>query len=332
MRPDTILPGASVLITGGTGAFGRAFTRYSLASGARRVIILSRGEAAQAMMEAEVADPRMRFFIGDVRDTDRMRDACKNVDVVIHAAALKRVEICERDPREAQATNVEGTQAVARACIANGIQRAVLLSTDKAAAPHTLYGVTKLAAERLWLQSNVYAAGTATRFTATRYGNVLGSTGSIIPIWQRQAAAGQLLTITDPHATRFWMRMSHAVALVADALHDMRGGEIFIPKLGASTLMALLAAAIPDFDANEHTTLVTGLRTGEKRHETLITDHEAATTHDAGKHYIIEPPGPRSWTDLAPLDAPRVPTGFTYTSQNALHYSYSELRALLHDD
>jgi UDP-N-acetylglucosamine 4,6-dehydratase/5-epimerase len=282
-----ILTGKSVLCTGATGSFGNAFVRRALEDGASRVCVFSRGEAKQAQMAAELRDPRMRFFIGDVRDAQRVYEACKGVDYVVHAAALKRVETCEADPNEAVATNIVGTQNVARACIERGVERAVLLSTDKAASPHTLYGFTKATAERVWVRSNVYAAGTPTRFSATRYGNVLGSTGSVVPVWRAQHAAGQAITVTEASMTRFWMRIADAVDLVTLALSEMRGGEVFVPKIGSSTVETLADAVVPGA-----TVTTCGLRPGEKLHEMLISEDESRHTLDCGSHYVIRPEAP----------------------------------------
>jgi UDP-N-acetylglucosamine 4,6-dehydratase/5-epimerase len=304
------LAGRSVLVTGGTGSFGRAFVRTALEMGAARVAVVSRDEAKQAAMRAEVPDPRLRFLIGDVRDPNRVMDALRGVEIVIHAAAMKRVETCEADPNEAIATNVDGTAHVARACIERGVERCVILSTDKAAAPNTLYGATKLTAERLWLASNVYAAGTATRFSATRYGNVIGSTGSVVPLWKKQRERG-VITVTDPRMTRFWMTMDDAVHLVLRALREMRGGEVFVPKIRAASILALAAEVAAGCRHQ-----VTGIRPGEKLHETLITEDEARTTHDLGDCYVIEPPT-RTWGDVLPPNAPRVPDGFSFRSDTA---------------
>ena len=256
--------------------------------------MFSRGEAKQAQMAAELSDPRMRFFIGDVRDERRVREALRGVDYVIHAAALKRVETCEADPYEAVATNVLGTINVARACIENGVKRAVLLSTDKAAAPNTHYGATKLCAERLWVRWNVYAAGLPTRFAATRYGNVLGSTGSVVPVWRAQAAAGQAITVTEAACSRFWMTIGDAVDLVCLALGSMQGGETFIPKIGSATVATLADAVAPGA-----TTTDIGLRPGEKLHEMLVSLEESRHTVDCGSHYLILPESP-TWTDTRP--------------------------------
>jgi UDP-N-acetylglucosamine 4,6-dehydratase len=305
------LAGRSVLITGGTGSFGRAFARKALADGASRVVVFSRDEAKQAAMRADNPDPRLRFFIGDVRDEARVVDACRGVDVVVHAAAMKRVESCEADPAEAVATNITGTRNVARACVANHVDRAVFLSTDKAAAPNTLYGMTKATAERLWNQSNVFAAGTQTRFSATRYGNVLGSTGSVVPLWRSQAERGEPITVTDPAMSRFWMEMSEAVDLVLLALREMRGGEVFVPKIGSSRILDLAEMVAPGSPLR-----TIGVRPGEKIHETLVTEDEARSTYDCGTHYVIEPES-RTWGDVEPPPHPKVPAGFVYRSDSA---------------
>lgn len=303
------LLGQNILVTGGAGAFGKAFVRKALDSGARRVAVFSRDEAKQARMRSDFNDPRLRFFVGDVRNLPRITEACRGVDVVIHGAAMKRVETCEENPSEAIETNLYGTENVAKACIAAGVKKAIFLSTDKAAAPNTLYGMTKAAAERLWVNSNVYAAGTPTRLSCTRYGNVLGSTGSVIPTWKAQAESGTI-TVTDPEMSRFWMSMDDAVGLVLLALRDMRGGEIFIPRIGSSTV-GLLAQAV----APKARLCITGTRPGEKMHELLISNEEARNCYDAWSHYILEPEA-RTWEELPPLSYPKVPQGFEYGSQS----------------
>jgi UDP-N-acetylglucosamine 4,6-dehydratase len=316
----------SYLVTGGTGSFGQAFVRRLLNDGADRIVVFSRSESKQAAMRVSLAahDERLRFMIGDVRDEKRLMDACRGVDTVVHAAALKRVEVCEADPNEAVLTNVIGTGNVARACIERGVRRAVFLSTDKAAAPNTLYGATKLNAERLWLASNVYAGGMETRFSATRYGNVLGSTGSVVPLWRAQAESGKPLTVTDPGMTRFWMRLEDAVALVLLALREMRGGEVFIPKIGSSSIRELARTIDPRGQL-----AVTGPRPGEKIHETLISEEESRNAHDCGTHYVIEPEC-RTWDTTPPLTLPRVPRGFSYRSDtNAMRLSVDQLREMI---
>lgn len=317
------LSGANLLVTGGTGAFGRAFVAHALSAGARRIAVLSRDETKQAAMAATLTDARLRFLVGDVRDPQRLLDACRDVDLVVHAAAMKRVETCEADPWEATQTNVMGTMHLARACIERGVRRAVFLSTDKAAAPHTHYGCTKREAESLWLGSNVYAAGTGTRFACTRYGNVLGSTGSVLPLWRGQAARGEPLTITDPHCTRFFMRMADAVALVEYALGAMQGGETFVPKIGRARITDLASAVAPDAATTE-----TGLRPGEKLHETLITEDEARHARDAGYCYLLEPAAVR-WEATDRPVIPWVGPDFTYRSDVGCMLTVEQLKELI---
>lgn len=311
-----------MLVTGGAGSFGQAFVRRVLENGARRVVVYSRDEAKQAAMRATFSDDRLRFFVGDVRDRDRLVDACRGVDIVVHAAALKRVEVCEADPGEAKRTNVDGTENVAYAARVNGVQRAVLLSTDKAAAPNTHYGASKLMAERLWNASNVYSAGQTTRYATTRYGNVIGSRGSVVPLWKAQAITGTL-TVTDADCTRFWMSMDDAVDLVLLALERMRGGEVFVPKIGGSSILSLATAIAPHASYFE-----TGLRPGEKLHEVLVTDDEARSTYDCGSHYVIEPPE-RTWGLVAPLNYPKVPVGFSYRSDTASALTAEQIERLV---
>lgn len=314
----------SVLVTGGTGTFGQAFVRHILTTDVQRVAIFSRSEAKQATMKATFTDPRMRYMIGDVRDPLRVMDALRGIDTVIHAAALKRVEVCEGDPHEAVLTNVQGTANVARGCIERGVSRAVFLSTDKAAAPNTLYGTTKLAGERLWVGSNVYAAGTVTLFAATRYGNVMGSTGSVVPLWKAQALSG-IVTVTDPNMTRFFMSIDEAVELVCMALRTMRGGEVFVPKLKACSLSELARVVVPGA-----TIAYTGPRPGEKMHETLITEDEESRTTEHEGHYVIHPTT-RGWEDEPPMvlvdSLPK-----RYRSDTVERFTGDELRTLTQGD
>ncbi len=302
----------SWLITGGTGSFGKAFARRLLDGGAKRVVILSRDELKQAEMSAEFNDDRLRFMIGSVTDPARVEKAFHGVTHVVHAAAMKRIEVCEANPFEAVQTNLLGTATVADACIREGVQRAVFLSTDKAVGPNTHYGATKLAAERLWCRYNVYAAHGDTRFSATRYGNVLGSRGSVLPLFRQQALLGGPLTITDKRMTRFFMRMSEAVDLVAMAFREMRGGEVFVPMIGATSIVKLAEAVAPGVNWVE-----TGIRPGEKLHEALLGADEARQTYNYGDHYRIETT--RTWEDgmHADVQARKVPEGFEYTSEAA---------------
>lgn len=314
----------NILVTGGTGTFGQAFARRALDLGVRRLAIFSRGEAKQAAMRVAFGDdPRLRFLVGDVRDATRCLEVCRGVDTVIHAAALKRVEVCEQDPAEAVATNILGTLHLARAAVERGVRHAVFLSTDKACSPNTLYGSTKLTAERLWRGANAYGAGTGTRFACTRYGNVLGSTGSVVPLWQQQAAQGMPLTLTDAGMTRFWMRIEDAVELVLLALARMRGGEVFVPKIGRAWVTDLAEAVAPGAPRT-----VTGLRPGEKLHETLITEDEARTTYDDGECYVMEPEAV-TWETRPPSSRPWVGPGFTYRSDRGSMLTPEDLRRML---
>lgn len=320
----------SWLITGGTGTAGQALVRRLLAdSGVRRIVIYSRDELKQAQMCAAVADPRLRFFLGDVRSRTRLEQALRGVQVVVHAAALKRVEACERDPDEAVATNIQGTMNVAHAAIRAHVWRCLLLSTDKAPSAHTLYGMTKAVAERVWIQSNVYAAGQLTRFAATRYGNVLTSRGSVLETFRCQHAQGVPLTLTSETATRFWMTIDQAVDLILLALTRMRGGEIFVPQIGSASVLDLARAVVgPDVYAPGH--VVTGLRPGEKLHECLISPEEARQTYVGEGYYVLEPET-RSWEDHAVPEAlPRVAPDFSYRSDtNPDQYAPAKLRGML---
>lgn len=319
---------AAVLVTGGAGSAGQAFTRRALGMGARKVVVYSRDEGKHAQMAQAFHDERLRFLLGDVRDRDRLEWAMRGIDTVVHAAALKRVDNCEADPAEAAATNIAGSLNVAHAAIKAGVRRALLLSTDKAANPVTLYGATKLCAERLWIGANVYAAGTPTRLSATRYGNVLASRGSVLPLWRGQYERGEPLTITDVRASRFWMRMDDAVDLICTALRRMRGGEIFIPRIGSAPILDLARAVVEVNGTYAPGHVETGLRMGEKMHETLITVEEAARTYDFGTFYVVEPAA-RSWETLPPPDAPRVASGFSYDSlTNPKQLSVHQLREM----
>lgn len=316
------LTNRSVLITGGTGSFGQAFARHALEVGASKVVILSRDELKQSVMRAELVDQRLRFTVGDVRDAGRVALAARGCDYVVHAAAMKQIPACEDHPIECKRTNVDGTEAVAMAAIEAGVRRAVFLSTDKAAQPNTHYGACKLAAERLWTQANVYAAGTRTRLVATRYGNVFGSRGSVVPLWAKQSPGGHI-TITDPDMTRFWMPLSRSVWLVELALREGRGGEVFIPKLGSCTMQDMANALHPDV---EHRLI--GIRPGEKMHETLVAEDEARCTYCYGDHYRIEPA--RSWED-APcrMSASAMPAGWSYRSDtNPWKLTPEEIRGM----
>lgn len=282
----------TVAITGGTGSLGRALTRRLLQEDVRAIRAISRDEYKGATYLREFTDPRVRYLVGDVRDRDRLLLAFDGVDVVIHAAALKRVEAGERDPIEFVRTNVGGAEAVIHAARERGVERAALVSTDKACQPTTLYGATKMLAERLFVSANVYTPG-GTVFGAVRYGNVAGSRGSLIPLLLEQRKTGKV-TLTDSRMTRFHMRMSDAVNLVLSALERMAPGEIHVPKAPSVRVLDVIEAVAPKCQVQ-----VIGIRGAEKLHETLVSVDESRSTEDAGDRYIIRPAtifdAPASW-------------------------------------
>lgn len=308
--------GKSVLVTGGTGSFGKAFTRRVLAeANPRRLIIFSRDELKQSEMRQEFPPdrhPNIRFFIGDVRDKDRLYRALQGVDIVVHAAALKQVDTAEYNPFEAVRTNILGSQNVIDAAIDCGVTRVLALSTDKAANPINLYGATKLAADKLFTAANNYAGADATRFAVVRYGNVLGSRGSVVPLFTKLRETGTV-PITDPRMTRFWITIDQAVTFVFERLAGMRGGEIFVPKIPSMRLCDMARAICPDCEQK-----VVGVRPGEKMHEVMIPADEASHTVDMGTHYVILPAFHR-WEGaeyLANYGGKPVPEGFSYDSES----------------
>jgi UDP-N-acetylglucosamine 4,6-dehydratase len=322
MKPSP-LTNRSIVVTGGTGSFGKAFVRRALDVGSSRVAVFSRDELKQSEMRAEFNDSRLRMMIGTVEDAPRVTQALRGADIVVHAAAMKQVPACEDNPWGADDTNTKGSRIVSGAAVECGVWRAVMLSTDKAAAPCTMYGFSKASAERMWVRSNVYAAGTRTRLVATRYGNVIGSRGSVIPMWRAAAEAGRSISITDPTMTRYWMRMSQAVDLVELAISQGRGGEVFIPVIASCSLATLADAVAP---GSPHR--IIGVRDQEKMHELLISEDEARNTYYCDDHYRIEPN--RTWEYLPPLDWQRVPDGFSYRSDtNPLQYNAAEMRKLI---
>ena len=274
-----------VLITGGTGSFGKKLTRILLDEyNPAKVIVISRDELKQYEMRASGYDaPNLRYFIGDVRDLDRLRRAFEGVDIVIHAAALKQVPACEYNPMEAIKTNILGSSNVIDAALDSGVERVVALSTDKAVNPINLYGATKLAAEKLFIQSNSYAGGRKTRFSCVRYGNVVGSRGSVVPVFLRQRQNGEI-TVTDDRMTRFWISLEQGVRFVIRCAEQMHGGEVFVPKIPSMSIIDLAKAIAPEAKVN-----VVGIRPGEKLHEVLISEDEARTTVELEDMYVVQP-------------------------------------------
>ena len=306
-----VLDGKSVLVTGGTGSFGKAFVETALRSKARKIIVFSRDEQKHYALERQINDRRVRYFVGDIRDRDRLHTALRDVDIVVHAAAMKHVPICEYNPIEAVQTNVNGARNLIEAAMACGVERVIALSTDKAVSPANLYGATKLCMEKLLIAANAYAGDRSTRFSVVRYGNVMGSAGSVIPLFRSQQKRGQL-TITDARMTRFWIEMSDAVALVLRGLELMTGGEIFIPKLPTSDIETLAEAVAPGVPRT-----AIGIRPGEKLHETLISSEEARRTSDLDDVLVIWPEFQFHQTmgNLRPGKC--VPEDFVYSSDSA---------------
>lgn len=314
-----------ILVTGGTGSFGRRFTETVLREhGPKKVIIFSRDEWKQSEMAHDFKDDRIRFFIGDVRDKDRLQRAFNGVDVVVHAAALKQIPTAEYNPLEAIKTNVLGGANVIDAAIDQEVQQVVALSTDKAANPINLYGATKLCSDKLFIAANVYSGPHRTRFSVVRYGNVVGSRGSVIPFFLRMRQTGRI-PITDKRMTRFWITLDQGVNLVLEALEKMHGGEIFVPKVPSMDIVSLAEAVAPGC-AYEFV----GIRPGEKLHEVMITTEDARRTVEMPDYYVIQPDFPKLHPQSSWEEGKAVPAGFSYTSDtNREWLTKEELRKLI---
>lgn len=317
-----MIKGKNVLITGGTGSFGKKFTKKALDEGASKVIVFSRDELKQYEMKQEFTDRRIRFFIGDVRDKDRLYRAFDDVDIVIHAAAMKHVDACEYNPFEAVKTNIYGAQNVIEASIDKKVERVVALSTDKAAAPVNLYGATKLASDKLFVAANSYTGKKKTMFSVVRYGNVVGSRGSVIPFFKKMKETGRL-PVTDERMTRFWITLDQGVEFVVNSLRRMRGGEIFIPKIPSMCIMDLAKAIGPECEID-----IIGIRPGEKLHELMITEDDARHTVEFDDYYTIVPEF-AGWGSKIEKGKP-VPEGFVYSSEtNEDWLTINELKELI---
>lgn len=314
---------SAILVTGGTGSFGRKFIETVLRDHRpRKVIVFSRDELKQHEMRQKFPDGAgspMRYFIGDVRDQERLRRAFTGVDLVVHAAALKQVPACEYNPFEAVQTNIQGGKHIVDAAIDIGVPRVVALSTDKAVSPVNLYGATKLVAEKIFVQGNSYSAGHETRFSCVRYGNVVGSRGSVIPLFQEQAKSGTI-TMTDERMTRFWITLEQGVHFVMAAAERMHGGEVFVPKLPSMRITDLAEVVAPKCAIR-----TIGIRPGEKLHEMLVSEDEARQTLEFDDMYVIQPMFP--WWNPEPWSGGRVlPPGFKYSSDtNASWLTRQEL-------
>ncbi len=316
-----------VLVTGGTGSFGKKFIQVMLKEyHPRKIIVFSRDELKQHEMRMGGFDhPTMRYFIGDVRDRDRLRRAMHGVDIVVHAAALKQVPACEYNPMEAIKTNILGSANIIEAALDAGVKKVLALSTDKAVNPVNLYGATKLAAEKLFVQSNAYAAGTATRFSCTRYGNVVGSRGSVVPVFLKQREEGRL-TITDPRMTRFWLSLEQGVRFVIRCIEQMEGGEVFVPKIPSTKITDLARAIAPEAELQ-----TIGIRPGEKLHEVLVNEDEARHTVELDDMFVILPSDEQAWFAQSWKQRGKpLPEGFRYASNtNTEWLTVEQIQALV---
>lgn len=319
----SILKDKVVLVTGGTGSFGKKFIKRALELEVQKIIVFSRDELKQYEMAQEFTDSRIRFFIGDVRDKARLMRAFDGVDIVIHAAALKHVGACEYNPMEAIKTNIHGAQNIIDAAIDRGVEKVIALSTDKAASPVNLYGATKLASDKLFVAANSYAGSKKTRFSVVRYGNVVGSRGSVVPFFKKIRHTGTL-PITDERMTRFWITLEQGVQFVIDNLTRMHGGEIFIPKIPSMNVVDLAKAIGPECKIE-----IVGIRPGEKLHESMITVDDARQTVEFDTYYVIQPEFPW-WSKEYVNGGKSLPDGFEYISHtNDQWLSVEELRKLV---
>lgn len=320
--PD--LSGKVVLVTGGTGSFGRAFVTRVLAEHAvAKLIVFSRDEQKHYSMQREFDDPRLRFFVGDIRDRSRLLRALRGVDVVIHAAAMKHVPLAEYNPIEAIRTNVDGAANLIDAALEREVEVVVGLSTDKAASPVNLYGATKLCMEKLLVAANSYSGKHGPSFRLVRYGNVVGSKGSVLPVFLQQRETGTL-TLTDPAMTRFWIRMDQAIDLVMRTLADGQGGEVFVPRIPACTIATLADAVAPHAQKT-----VIGIRPGEKIHELMITADESRNVLEYERHFVITPSFP--WWGGPKREGQAVAHGFRFGSDIAQQLDTPTVAAMLRE-
>lgn len=322
----------SILVTGGTGSFGKQFIKGVLEQyQPRRLIVFSRDELKQFEMQQEFNAPCMRYFLGDVRDCDRLHQAMRGVDYVVHAAALKQVPAAEYNPMECVKTNIRGAENVIKTALENGVQKVIALSTDKAANPINLYGATKLVSDKLFIAANNIAGGHSTKFSVVRYGNVMGSRGSVIPFFKKLVVQGaKEMPVTDERMTRFWITLPQGVNLVLKSFSRMQGGEIFVPKIPSSKIIDLARAIAPDIPVK-----IIGIRPGEKLHEVMCPADDSHLTLEFDDHYVIKP----SITFFAPVDysinnlgekGKPVEMGFEYNSgTNPYFLTADQLRELI---
>ncbi|MDA3012807.1 MAG: UDP-N-acetylglucosamine 4,6-dehydratase (inverting) [Actinomycetota bacterium] len=322
----TYLRGKSLLVTGGTGSFGKTFIKYALENlDPARIAVFSRDELKQYEFRREINDdPRLRWFIGDVRDSTRLSRALDGVEAVVHAAAMKQVDTAEYNPFECIATNVFGAENVINASIDKGIERVIALSTDKASSPINLYGASKLCSDKLFVAGNHYAKPGRSKFSVVRYGNVVGSRGSVVPLFRRLSQSGRL-PITDPRMTRFWITLDQAVKFVVDSFDQMSGGEIFVPRIPSTTILDLAKAIAPNAEID-----VVGIRPGEKLHEEMVSENDARRTFRFDDRYVIAPVLASWESDASWTEGSTLADGFSYRSDsNDQWLDVDQIRELL---
>ena len=321
-----MLTGKNILLTGGTGSFGRKFTEYVLHHcDFKKLIVFSRDELKQFEMAQVFTDPRLRFFLGDVRDKERLVRALYGVDIVVHAAALKQVPAAEYNPFEFIKTNIWGAENLINASLDCGVKKVIALSTDKACNPVNLYGATKLCSDKLFITANSYAGGESTQFSVVRYGNVIGSRGSVIPLFKKMRSTGKV-RITDPEMTRFWLSLEQGVDFVIKCLDRMVGGELFVPKIPSMNIMDLAKAIAPECEIE-----IMGIRPGEKLHEVMISEDDARNVEEFDDYYVVKPHF-AWWGEgrLQGIRGKKVPKGFRYDSDtNDKWLTVEELRRLV---
>jgi len=326
MEHNKTFDNKTILVTGGVGSFGQKFIEIILKEyNPKSVRVYDNRELAEVEMEREFKDKHLRFFIGDVRDKNRLYRAMNGVDIVVHAAALKHIPVCEYNPIEAVKTNIEGAINVVDAAIDNSVEKVMAISTDKAVYPVNLYGATKMVAEKLFIQSNSYTGGRKTIFSCCRYGNVIASSGSVIPLFKKQKSNGEI-TITDERMTRFWITLEQGIRFVIGCIEKMKGGEIFIPKIPSMKIIDLA-----DTVAFGMKKKIIGIRPGEKLHEALLAREEAKHTKEFDKYFVIEPEYP-FWRQDNFKEGKPLPEGFQYTSDtNNWWLTKEDLKNMLKD-
>jgi UDP-N-acetylglucosamine 4,6-dehydratase len=319
-----LLKDKTVLVTGGTGSFGKKLVERLLKDNEiRKVIVFSRDELKQFEMQSVYSSSKLRYFLGDVRDLQRLKQATSGVDIIVHAAALKQIPAAEYNPMEAIKTNIIGAENIVNAAVENGVEKVVALSTDKAANPANLYGATKLCSDKLMVAGNILAGSRKTRFAVVRYGNVLGSRGSVIPFFKEQESSGSL-PITDTKMTRFWLTIEEGVDFVLESLDRMKGGEIFVPKIPSFKVIDVAEVVSPKIPLR-----IIGIRPGEKLHEVMITEDDSNYTLEFDTFYAILAPFLLE-TEYYKKNGAKVPIGFSFTSENnKLWHTHDTFRSVL---